>query len=171
MLSSNSQSTSLESNRASEGERVIAASTDSTTQANAAPFIERLGSQLIVTGTPAADRIRIVPAENRSVGNTHVIEVNGQRSTYEAVEIDSILVLADDGSDELIVEDTPGDDRLNVERERLIFENDDLRVEAIAVELVRALSNSGGRDQVDGESDLTALDYVLQLQGDWDRAI
>jgi hypothetical protein len=160
-FASGSATNLLTSSSSGEGERIA--------ESIAPPLVQRAGSQLIIGGTSAPDQIRIVPATHRSETAAVQIEINGQAFDVAALEIDSITVLPSGGDDLLTLHDSRGDDVLRVERDRVILESDDLRVEAIAVDLVQALSRAGGRDRVDETTDTTALDFVLELVGSWNQ--
>ena len=158
------QSPALSSNSAAEGELSPAAASPPESS------VRQSGSQLIVSGTSQDDRIRITPAATDSATESHVIEINGERTRFDADEIDSILIVDTAGSDQLVIDDTAGDDALLVERDRVILESgsSDLRIEAIAVDLITAVSESGGQDRVTGNTEPEALDFVLKLEGTWD---
>ncbi len=143
-------------------------STSGNTSANLTPsnsnLVQRVGSQLIVSGTAGVDVVRISPSSSGN-GSQLTLEVNGTRTQYASSDITSIVVLQSDGRDELYYDDTPGIDTLTAETDRVVITSSALRIESIASDLVRALSNSGGNDRVTRNA--SALDYALELEGNW----
>jgi hypothetical protein len=147
-------------------------STQSTPEAEQfVPFsnslIKQTGSSLLVTGTAGDDQIHIMPSIVIDTKQVHSVEFNGQVSRYDADAIDTILVSESEGNDTLVLEDTPGDDVLSATKDRIVLTSDDLRVEAIAVEFVHAISRHGQNDVFKSDETIQSLDDALKLEGNW----
>ncbi len=62
--------------------------------------------------------------------------------------------------------DSPLDENLAASHDQAILSSSDFRLDATALELVRAISTSGGTDTVSRED----LDFILRLEGPWINA-
>jgi hypothetical protein len=127
--------------------------------------VRRIGSQVTVTGSSGNDTIAVIPAgsSQSSSDSQHLIVVNGREWEFAAQDVDRIVVNVLDGDDVVEVHDSPGDDSLVASHDTAILTSDDLRIEAMSMELLRAFSTTGGKDEVSQD----AIDFALQLEGAW----
>ena len=132
-----------------------------------APFeMRRIGSQVLLTGTNQDDLFRFIPAGSSSptTSANHRVFFNGLEWQFDPDRVDEFMLDAVCGDDLWQVYDSPNDDLLTAEQETATLSNRDFRVDAIAFDLVRAISSSGGEDSV-MEDD---AEFMLQLEGPWD---
>lgn len=129
--------------------------------------VRQIGREVTVTGSEAEDEFRFIPARSDRAADDsqHVVEANGITWTLNAAEVDRVMLDGSGGNDEVELHDSHADDSLEAVGDIATLTYDDLRLSALAFELVRAVSESGGEDTASDE----ATDLVLVLQGQWDE--
>ncbi len=130
-----------------------------------APEMRRIGSQVTLLGTGGSDEFSFAPAGNSNSpgAGEHLVVANGIRWTFDSEEVHRFTLNGSSGDDLLKLHDSPSDDVLEAEGNRLTLTDGDFWLEAIAFEQVRATSSAGGQDRVQQQ----AIDFVLQLEGPW----
>jgi hypothetical protein len=126
--------------------------------------VRRIGTQVTVIGTSRQDVVTFTPALTNS-GGEHTIEANGIRWAFSPAEVKDFVFIGSGGDDVLRIDDSAGDEKLSATRDTVLVTTEDYRAEATAFELIRAVSNSGGQDEATNIED--AVDFLLQLEGDW----
>jgi hypothetical protein len=128
--------------------------------------VRRVGPEVKVTGGDAGDTVEFIPASSHSATDAgrHTIELNGIARGFDAAEVNAFVLDGGGGDDELRLRDTTGDDSLEATGNVVTLLNDDFRLEAVAFELARAISESGGDDKAQE----AAIDFALELEGDWE---
>jgi hypothetical protein len=126
--------------------------------------VRRIGSQVTVNGTSQRDVITFTPAQAGS-GGEHTLVANGLRWTFAPATVNDFVFVGGGGNDVLRLDDSPASERLSATRDKAMVTTDDYRAEASAFELVQAISDSGGQDI--SMNLAQAVDFVLQLEGNW----
>ena len=162
-------STTYVRNVVATGEAVAGNTTKATiVQQNQMVEVRRIDNQVTVTGSDVADTIVFTPANSTQATDStkHTVEVNGVPFTFPASEVPNFQFLGGSGGSQDVVQlrDSRGNDTLKTSGSTAVLSSSDYKAEAIAFELVKAISSSGGTDQKTQES---AIDYVLQLEGNW----
>lgn len=128
-------------------------------------LVQELGSQVTVFGTDGADRYRFVP------GAVDRIEVNGIAYRF-AAEVESYAVDAGAGRDTLELEDSPGDDTLEIRPGAVDYRGPGYLFTALSCESVfaRAGTSSPDRDRAylydtPASDRLTCRAELVKLQG------
>jgi hypothetical protein len=134
---------------------------------SSAPQMGRIGSEVRVTGGAADDAFEFTPAgsASASAASAHSVTVNDVVWSFDASEVDTFFFDAGLGKDTVQLFDTAGNDTLEAAGNTVSLFNEDVRLDAIAFELARAISESGGDDQVQ-QSD---IEFDLELEGDWEQ--
>ena len=129
--------------------------------------VQRIGTEVIVTASSKRDVIEFTPAGSKSAtgDSQHQIDINGLVIVVDKADADEFTIQGDEGYDDLMLHDSPSDDSLEVTGTTVRLANEQFALEALAFEAVRALSESGGNDQVKQE----ATDFLLRLEGAWDE--
>ena len=91
------------------------------------------------------------------------MEANGIEWEFPAAEVNAFFFDGAGDHDEIETHDSSGNDALEAAGDTLNLAGPDYRVEAIAFELARAISESGGDDTEKQD----AIDFVLELEGVW----
>jgi hypothetical protein len=127
--------------------------------------VRRIGSEVTVLGTAAVDEVTFTPAVPTGTGSTqeHVLNTNGVERRFSAAEVTAFFIDGRGDHDDLLLQDSDRDDALQANHGSISMEGPEYRVEAIDFEVVEAISDSGGDDT----SEVGAIDYVLELEGDW----
>ena len=94
----------------------------------------------------------------------HTVEANGMTWTFDAAAVDQFVLDGAGGADQVELHDTHGNDSVKAVGPTAELFSTNYRLGAIAFELVRAISESGGDDTAEEE----AADFVFQLEGAWD---
>lgn len=126
--------------------------------------VRRIGPQVTVIGTNQRDVVSFTPTPANS-GGRHVIVANGIRWTFDPAAVNAFVFNGSGGNDVLRLDDTPAAEQLSATRDKAFVTAQHYRAEATAFELVQAISNSGGQDVAMNPAQ--AIDFVLQLEGDW----
>jgi hypothetical protein len=126
--------------------------------------VRRIGPQVTVIGTSQRDVVAFTPHQANSSGQ-HVVEANGIRWTFAPAAVNDFVFVGAGGNDVLRIDDTPAAEQLSATRDKVFVTTEDYRAEATAFELVQANSDSGGPDVA--MSVAAAIDFVLQLEGNW----
>ncbi|MFM7845334.1 MAG: Calx-beta domain-containing protein, partial [Planctomycetota bacterium] len=132
--------------------------------------VRRIGTNVDVTTTGAATNVVFTPAKSQQAvdATKHVVQVSGVNLDFPAVDVRN-FVFRGNGNvattrDQITFQDSTANDKLETDGNRAVISSDDYRAEAIAFELVKAISKSGGTDT---RESISAIDYVLELEGSW----
>ncbi len=127
--------------------------------------MRRFGNTVWLSGTKQDDTFRFVPAGSSAseVDSEHLVSVNGLEWHFDAKQVDTIIFDALCGNDSAELHDSANNDVLTANRDTAILGSSDFRIDAIAFELVEAVSSSGGSDTVAVEE----ADFILRLDGPW----
>ncbi len=127
--------------------------------------MRRIGNGITLTGTSLDDEISFAPAGNSELTDSsqHYLAANGFEWYFDADEIKKFVIDGGDGNDRLELRDSPRDDSLAASHDQALLSSVDFRLDAMAFELVRAVSTSGGTDTVSRDN----IDFILQLEGPW----
>ncbi len=130
--------------------------------------MRRIGNRVTLTGTSLDDVISFAPAGNSEQADSsqHYLAANGFEWYFAASEIFRFVIDGSDGDDQIDLGDSPLDENLAASHDQAILSSSDFRLDATALELVRAISTSGGTDTVSRED----LDFILRLEGPWINA-
>jgi hypothetical protein len=123
----------------------------------------RIADEVTFQGSSSSDRVLVTPATSKQGTGRHRIEFNGLIQEYTPGAIRSVVIDGGAGPDQIEFRDSIGDDDFLASADRALLTTNDLRVEAIAFELVRAISESGGSD----DEETLLHDYALTLHGPW----
>ncbi len=141
-----------------------------TAQAEAIRHVEsvemrRIANLVTLTGTTQDDWFSFVPAGSLEATDStrHAVTINGLTWDFAAEQIDQVLFLGGEGMDELELLDSSLDDSLALSHDQAILSSADFRLEAMAMELVRATSSSGGTDTFTRDE----VEMIVQLEGPW----
>ena len=127
--------------------------------------LRRIGSDVTFVGTSVDDAFRFLPAipGNSADRAEHRVEANGLVWKFAPAEVTGFRFDAGSGSDKVELFDSAGNDALNAANQTANLQGTNYRAEAIAFELVHAVSKAGGNDTVQQ----AAIDFVLELEGNW----
>lgn len=127
--------------------------------------MRRIGTRVTLTGTSLDDEFAFVPAGSSAGTDStrHYLAANGFEWYFAADQLSGFVIDGQGGSDRIELHDSQLDDVLAASHDRAVLSSVDYRVEAIAAELVRAVSSSGGTDSVSRDD----IDFILQLEGPW----
>jgi hypothetical protein len=127
--------------------------------------VRRIGAEVTVTGSSGSDEITFVPAgsSQSGSGSQHTLQINGVSRKFPAAEVKVIKLVGNGGRDQVVLNDSRGDDRLEVDGDKVQLANGDFWLQAVAFDVVRAIASSGGNDNLKKK----AADFVLELQGTW----
>jgi hypothetical protein len=127
--------------------------------------VRRIGSEVTVIGTGMNDVLEFSPAS--SPADSHTLTANGRQWLFSAAEVTSFIFVGSEGDDSLLVNDSAGSEQLSATRSAAFLTGADYRVEATAIEFIRAISDSGGQDRAGNLAQV--VDFILQMEGNWIR--